>query len=278
MGLDPIEKKPLYHFFPGSKTLSIALFGCNFRCQFCQNHRISQIDSPDYPLNTKSQKEITTPKQLVQRLNQSGSSILSYTYSDPVVWLDYVEQTASLVHQQGKYNCMITNGSFTKSSLQRLLPLIDAFNIDVKGDNAFYQEYCNGALKPVLDAVQMIAKEPLKVLEITTLVIEGLHTKEQIRFLGQELFDRGVQVWHLSRFHPSYKMMGMPATSEAFLDQMLDVAQQSGIPYIYAGNSNLRRNQHTSCPQCHYTGPEMDLSCPQCGTPIYGRFRLSTRV
>jgi len=283
-GLDPIEKKPLYHFHPGANTLSFALFGCNFRCQFCQNHEIAQQDGSGSPHNSA----VTKPELMVRLLERTGSPIMSYTYSDPIVWQDYMLETAELVHGEGKLNCMVTNGSFSAPSLERVLPLMDAFNIDVKGDEDFYRNVCGGSLAPVLDSVAKIAAESSKVVEVTTLLIEGYHDERMLRFLAKELAAAGVKVWHLSRFFPHYHMRHLPPTSEAFLEKMLLIAQDSGIPYVYSGNSALSGWDRTVCPSCrkvlirsHSYGGEAALDvghhiadgkCCNCGEAIYGRF------
>lgn len=288
-GVDPIEKKPLYHFSPGSGTFSFALFGCNYSCTFCQNYHISQIDSPYWPgrENHKKSQQVL-PEDLVHLMAGSGTRIMSYTYSEPLVWQNYMIETARLVRQAGGYNCMITNGSFSPAALKRIVPLIDAFNIDVKGDEPFYRSYCNASLRPVLESVKAIAAMKDKVLEVTTLLIEGVHTEAMVAYLGEQLAEFGVKVWHLSRFFPHYKMMDHRPTSEAFLEQMLHVAKQAGIDHVYAGNSSLTQWERTVCPSCgatlihsHSYGGEAGKECKRtikdgrcifCNEPIYGRF------
>jgi len=289
-GVDPVEKKPFYHVLPGSSTLSVALFGCNLTCRFCQNHRISQMDSPLYPSRAAKRHwpTLLSPEELVETLVSSGVPLMSYTYSEPIVWQDYMLATAKLVHQKGLLNCMVTNGSFSPASLERILPWIDAFNIDVKGDDAFYRHYCGGRLAPVLDAIGTIAATPGKVLEVTTLVIEDVHTAEMLKLIGKDLAQLGVKVWHLSRFFPHYRMADQPPSSELFLLGMLEVARGSGIPYIYAGNSSLSEWEQTCCPSCgtllmashSYAGEAgldcaesvVDGKCQACGEPVYGLF------
>lgn len=288
-GMDPIEKKPMYHLLPGAKTLSFALFGCNLRCQFCQNHDISQPDSSYWPgAKASLESEVTSAKALVMLMQQYDSPIMSYTYSDPIVWQDYMLDVAKQVHRIGRLNCMVTNGSFSTPSLQRVLPFIDGFNIDVKGDEQFYRTYCGGSLDPVLDSVETIAAQSDKILEVTTLLIEGIHDAAMVRLLAQRLAQRQVQVWHLSRFFPHYRMQHRKPTSEAFLQEMLMIAKDSGIPYVYAGNSSLEGWDKTVCPSCHQTLISshtyhskaaleakthiVDGVCERCGEPIYGRF------
>lgn len=290
--VDPIEKKPLYHMLPGSKTLSIALFGCNFHCEFCQNFEMSQPDgfySPEvYASSNMAPPPYVSPQQVVELMLQKGLRVMSYTYSDPIVWQDYMLDTAVLVHEHDGYNCMITNGSFSKTSIERVLPHIDAFNIDMKGDRRFYRDYCSGEQEPVLRSIERIAKEPEKILEVTTMVIEGVHTPQMIKELGRQLSDAGVQVWHLTRFFPHYRMEQHPATSEHFLGTLLEEAGSSSIPYIYAGNSINFSYEATVCPSCGkklisshgYRGEGgteaskniIKGTCISCGERIYGLY------
>ena len=274
--VDPIEKKPLYHFLPGSSTYSFALFGCNFECLFCQNHNISQNDSPYHP--TRFKIATTQPKEIFQEFLSSKTPTVSYTYSDPIVWQDYMLDVASLVKESGRYNCMVTNGSFTQISLERALKYIDAFNIDVKGDESFYKKYCKGKLEPVLDAIETIAKEEDKVLEITSLLIEDIHSLKDVEFLADQLNQRGVKVWHISRFFPHYKMDDYKITSEEYLQQALKIGK-GAVEYLYAGNSSLDQNTETRCPNCHSTVIKnhkvKNLAkgrCLKCNYKIYGKF------
>ena len=290
IAVDPMEKKPMYHFLPGHNTLSIALFGCNYTCTFCQNHSISQKESALFNSIINRRQEEVRCREVVKMLISSGAPVMSYTYSEPIVWQDYMLDIARLVKEHGLLNCMVTNGSFSKSSLERILPLIDAFNIDVKGDEEFYHTYCGGRLQPVLDAVTNIASRDDKVLEVTTMVIEGVHTLDMIETLGRQLHDAGVKVWHLSRFFPHWKMRDINETSERFLEKALECAFRSDIEFIYGGNTMSNTWQATKCPGCdtilvtgrrygtgasHFTAESItDGHCGNCHTSIYGKFGL----
>lgn len=278
LALDPIEKKPLYHFLPGSQSLSLAEQGCNYACEFCQNFEISQK-------GYSCPSEYVSPQQVRAMAQRIDAQSVSYTYSEPSVWQDYMLDVAKLVREDGRRNVMVTNGSFSKESRKDIISLIDAFNVDVKGDDAYYKDICHADLQPVLDNCEAIVKEG-KHLEVTTLLIEGFHTEKMLAELGRQLKDRGVQVWHLSRFFPRYKMEHRKATSEQFLSLMLRKAEESGIPYIYAGNSE--HVDQTYCPHCHtllfsghdYEGTQIeeakehirDGKCVICGQTIYGLF------
>ncbi|WP_320123458.1 AmmeMemoRadiSam system radical SAM enzyme [uncultured Sphaerochaeta sp.] len=269
--IDPVEKKPLYHFLPGTNTLSIAMFGCNLTCTFCQNYAISQR-----AWEAGAQRTYYTAREVVQLARDNRCPSISFTYSEPLVWQDYMVEVATFAKQEGLKTIMVTNGSFSEEALNRISPYIDAFNIDIKGDEAFYRDYCGGSSRPVWKAIEHIA--PSKAhLEITTMVMEGVHTKQMISSIGRRLYSAGVQVWHLSRYFPRYKEQKRE-TSEHFLQEMVKVAKDSQIPFIYPGNSSL--DQNTYCPHCKtslvrrswvFRESIIDHShCPECGRHIYG--------
>ncbi len=276
MGVDPVEKKPLYHFYPGTKTFSLALFGCNLRCTFCQNYQISQ---PEY--KQLVQRRPLPAREAVELALKEGCPSISFTYSEPLVWQDYLMEVSLLAREAGLKTIMVTNGTFSKEALDRLEPIIDAFNIDVKGSDAFYRNYTGGRLKPVLDGIQRIAQGPSH-LEVTTMVMEKVHTIEEICMIAAELKKRSVQVWHLSRYFPRYREH-TPQTSEAYLQQVWEAVQDKGIPFVYRGNSDA--DQTTYCPHCHRalavgwdkgdahaTKAFQNGHCTVCNTEIYGRF------
>lgn len=277
LSVDPVEKKPLYHFLPFTRTLSLAMFGCNLSCTFCQNHQISQIE-----YEGEISYRPVDAQQLPRMANEQRCPSVSFTYSEPLVWQDYMMEVAAACKESSLATIMVTNGTFSEEALARLKPLIDAYNIDVKGNEQFYRDMCNGSLKPVLRGLEVLARSSCHV-EVTTMVMETRHSLEEIRSLGRILGDLGVQVWHLSRYVPRY-LCTDPPTSEAYLQEALSVASFSSIPYVYAGNSSL--GQATCCPSCHtlliedrmardagYAKPLDRGVCPQCGAAIYGRFK-----
>jgi pyruvate formate lyase activating enzyme len=276
VGIDPVEKKPLYHFYPHHKTLSFALFGCNYSCSYCQNYSISQKEY--YP---QREGVLMQPAQLVDEAIKHRCPSISFTYSEPLVWQDYLLEVAHLAKDAGLMTIMISNGSFSTEALDRILPAIDAFNIDLKGDEHFYRSLCSARIEPVLDALEAITGFGAH-LEVTTMVMEGYHTKAVIEYLSSLLVERGVSVWHLSRYFPHYHRREQP-TSERYLASAITQARKSGIAHIYAGNSTLESS--TICPSCgaelvhrdrYTTGPtdaiDRDGRCIHCGTTIYGRF------
>lgn len=276
LNIDPIEKKPLYHFLPGSKTLSVAQSGCNFNCDFCQNWSLSQEEKG-------SRYSYVPPRKLVDLALKSQVPSISFTYSEPIVWQDYVFDVSLLAQAHGIKTIMVTNGSFSQEALERLQPFIDAFNIDLKGDAAYYRTVCKGEIQPVLDSIGYLVSQGNHV-EVTTMLIEGMHDASVIAQLGSALHEKGVQVWHLSRFFPNYKMANRTMTSEDFLSAMVRVAKGSGIPFIYRGNTV--EDDPTICPHCgrilmtshSYDNHAREESrqhlhqgrCEYCHTKIYG--------
>ena len=276
IAIDPVEKKPLYHFLPGSKTLSVAEVGCNFRCHFCQNWQLSQAKQS---LNN----QYMSPKNLVNLALEYKVPSISFTYSEPIVWQDYVIDTAKIAKQNNLKTIMVTNGSFSKEARESLSPLIDAFNIDLKGDSNYYKEICIGNIEPVLEGIKYLI-EAKNHVEVTTLLIEGIHTRKIVDNIAKTLKTCGVKVWHLSRFFPNYKMNDFNATSENFLSEMVNIAKNNGIDFVYGGNTKLPTP--TICPNCKeilisdhisssYIKNNLKIEngkCKFCGTKIYGLF------
>jgi len=275
--VDPIEKKPLYHFYPGSTAFSIALAGCNFRCKFCQNASIA------FPELFERNNEFWDVEDFLAAWRSSGSPTIAYTYSEPTVWQDYLIRTAVPARAEGARTVMVTNGFMTPEAVDRLAPVVDGFNIDLKGDDAFYRSLCRGRHDPVVDMITRVADSG-RHIEVTTMVIPSRHTPGILDELAREIAEAGVQVWHLSRFHPAWRMLDEPATSESFLrDTILRLRERwsDEIPFIYGGNSRQREYLRTECPQCgrlciDRNGRGRDLTdhglCPSCGTAIYGLF------
>lgn len=245
--LDPIEKKPLYHFFPGHQILSAGSFGCNFRCSWCQNSSISQAGSGDFPL----QKQ-TTPRNLLEKAIESEGIGLAYTYNEPTVWYEFMVDTAGLVREAGKKNVVITNGYIQPGPMQELLEVTDAFNVDLKGFSpSFYKLHCGGRLEPVKTSLQTIARKGIH-LEVTFLVIPCLNDdlelfQEMIHWIAGELGEH--TPLHLSRYFPSYQMQ-QHATPLGLLMRMYEMAIES-LHYVYTGNvSGYSAMNSTRCPQC----------------------------
>lgn len=272
-GVDPIEKKPLYHFYPGSKIFSLGTFGCNFSCDFCQNWSISQ-KKPD----TKK----LVPEDVIELAEKKGVTSIAYTYSEPIVWYEFIYQTSKLAHEKGFKNVLVTNGYINPDPLEKLIPYIDAANVDLKsfGDN-FYKEFAGGSLEPVKSTIQLM--EEKIHLEVTNLIINGLNDDEAgleeiFSWLGG--LNRSIPL-HLSRYFPAYKMK-RSATEISTMEKAYDIAQKY-LDYIYLGNMQSDIKNNTYCPECgkelisrNYFQADCRIGgsdCPFCGKEVYGRFK-----
>lgn len=229
MALDPVEKKPLQRFHPGSFILSLGSWGCNFHCSFCQNWQISQ-DIPSY--------EEISPQDAVRlaiQLKKRGNIGIAYTYNEPIIWYEFLRQTAPLIHKAGLYNVVVTNGFIEEAPLRELLPLIDAWNIDIKSfDENFYLRRCKGALSPVKRTIALAAAAAH--VEVTTLLIPGENDKiEEIEKTAHWLSKIDSQIpFHLTRYFPQYKM-SLPATPISTLRSGAAAAKK-WLDYVYIGN------------------------------------------
>ncbi|KAF1085183.1 Radical SAM superfamily protein [Sporotomaculum syntrophicum] len=243
--LDPIEKKPLYHFYPGQLILSLGTVGCNLRCGFCQNWQIAQ----GTPQTTRLEPEQAVELALQQRERGYPCVGLAYTYSEPFMWYEYVYDTARLAHDAGLKNVLVTNGYVNEQPLQTLLPYIDAMNIDVKAfTDDFYRSTCAGRLEPVLRTVETVYGQCH--MEITTLLVTGLNdSPEEIKRLVDWLagIDPNIPL-HFSRYFPNYKL-DLPPTSEETMKMAKNLARQQ-LRYVYLGNVPQLAAADTTCPGC----------------------------
>ena len=245
--IDPIEKKPLNHFLPASRSLSIATAGCNLSCLNCQNWQISQ-GSPDEYADTE-----LMPAEVVNLAESRGCTSISYTYTDPTVYYEYMVDTAKLARQKGLKNVMVSAGYIQKAPLQELCNFIDAANIDLKSfSNELYQSLNGATLKPVLQTLNTLKNSDIW-LEITNLVIPGYtDDKKMIKQMCQWLVDNGFEnvPLHFSRFSPTYQLQDAVTTPVSILDQVYEIAKQAGINYVYIGNVPGHDAQHTYCHHC----------------------------
>lgn len=266
--LDPIEKKPLYHYKPGSFILSVGSFGCNFRCGFCQNHSISQ---------TKPQTQFVEPEELVKlALRQKDNIGLAFTYNEPSIWYEYIRDICEKSQTESLNLILVSNGYISEEPLETLLPFIDAANIDLKAfNNKFYKNVCCGDIKPVMNNIEKMHDK--LHLEITTLLVEGYNDSgDEIEGLCKWISNLNPDIpLHLSRYFPSYKF-DAPATSLDRMEYCSNIAKQY-LNYVYVGNvSNI--NNSTYCPKCggiiiDRTGFSSEVilkngTCPTCGYKI----------
>ncbi|MGC8605324.1 MAG: AmmeMemoRadiSam system radical SAM enzyme [Desulfomonilaceae bacterium] len=278
--VDPIEKKPFFHFLPGTKSFSIATMGCNFKCTFCQNYTISQP-----PHETGEISGINyTPKQLVSMAVESGCESIAYTYTEPTVYYELARDTMILSKEAGLLNVFVTNGYMSRDMLDDARGLIDGANVDLKAFNDhFYTQYCQARLKGVLDSLKYI-KEMGMWLEVTTLLIPGLNDnnseiKDMARFVKNEL---GRETpWHVSRFFPRYKELDLPPTAASDLRKVRQTGLDEGLYYVYTGNLPWEPGEKTYCPGCSYMLIDRvgymiqkyaikNGLCPKCGYKIEG--------
>jgi pyruvate formate lyase activating enzyme len=281
LNLDPVEKKPLFHFYPGTSTLSFGTMGCNLSCSFCQNSSLSM--TPRESGDVRGQK--ISPEELVEAALSAGAASISYTYSEPTIFFEIMRETAALAQQKGLKNIMVSNGFMSPQCLDELKDLIDAANIDLKAfTEAFYQERCGAKLKPVLDNIIRI-HEMGWWLELTTLVIPGLNdSREELsqiaRFIAEDVSPE--VPWHVSRFHPAYKLSDRGPTPAATLETAWKAGKDAGLHYVYVGNMPGHDGERSICPACgdvvmdrsgfRSTPKQLSAgSCSSCKAPIAGR-------
>jgi len=280
--LDPIEKKPLYHFFPGYNILSIGSFGCNLRCDFCQNYHISQkIPKSLVP-------GMTLKKIIAESADAENNIGLAFTYNEPLIWFEFMRDAANLVKEKGLHTVIVSNGYVNKNPLKEITEFIDAFNIDLKAFNdAFYRKLTGAELEPVKQSLKQISNSG-KHLEITTLIIPGQNDdeKEMARETEWIAAELGKDVpLHLSRYFPTYKR-DTPATADGSLKRLFEIASEK-LDYVYIGNSQAEPKQNTFCSVCGAlitvrTGYETktrnlnkDGKCTSCGNLVYKNFIFS---
>jgi pyruvate formate lyase activating enzyme len=280
--IDPIEKKPLNHFYPGSSILSFGTAGCNLSCKFCQNWDISKSKDMDRLMDEAS------PQAIALAAKANAAEAVAYTYNDPVIFAEYAIDTAQACRAQGIRNVAVTAGYIHPAPAREFFAMMDAANVDLKAfTENFYHKLCVGHLQPVLDTLAYIHHATDCWLEITTLLIPGhndipAEIKELTTWIAREL---GPDVpLHFSAFHPDWKMADVPATPPATLSRARRIALDAGLHYVYTGNVHDHEGGTTFCPSCHaalvvrdwYDIRQYDLNpegrCPHCQTAIAGRF------
>jgi pyruvate formate lyase activating enzyme len=277
--VDPIEKKPLFHFHPGSTVYSIATPGCNFRCRWCQNADISQmVREQDLIVGDE-----LAPQEIVAAARQAGCRSVAYTYTEPTIFFEYAYDVARLAHDVALANVFVTNGYMTEEMLEAFNPYLDAANVDLKAfRDETYREYVGARLQPVLDSLKAMKRLGIW-LEVTTLVIPGVNDeprelRDAARFVVQEL---GPETpWHISRFFPAYRMTDVGSTPVVTLQKAREIGREEGLRYIYAGNVGGESN--TVCHECGHVlvrrsgysilqnRIQQDGRCPNCNTMVAG--------
>jgi len=281
--LDPVEKKPLYHFFPGHNILSIGSYGCNMKCDFCQNWQISQSHQSEFKANTSIEK-------LLQEAGLAEKNIgIAFTYNEPVIWFEFMRDTAIKFKEKGFFTVMVSNGFVSREPLNEITKFIDAFNIDLKAFNgAFYKKLTGADLEDVMETLRLIAEKG-KHLEITTLIIPGKNDntdemENQAKWIADEL---GEDVpLHISRYFPMYKRQD-PVTPQSTLDTLLEAAS-AYLKNVYLGNTGSPSGQDTFCKKCGITvtkrygystrllNLDSQGNCIKCGSRVYRYFTCQT--
>jgi pyruvate formate lyase activating enzyme len=277
--VDPIEKKPLFHVMPGSRSYSIATAGCNFHCRHCQNYTISQVDR-----NAPIQGAEKTPQEIVQRAMDNECLSISYTYTEPTIFYEFAYDTARLAREAGLKNVFVTNGYISREALETIAPFLDAANIDLKGfSEGFYRNVVHARLTEVLDSIIEYRKQGIW-LELTTLIIPGLNDSEaELQGLASFIVaNLGIDTpWHVSQFYPTYKLIDRPRTPVATLRRARDIGRAAGLRYVYEGNVPGEGGENTFCPSCSSvlikrygyvieTDRINNGACPDCGAAIAG--------
>lgn len=287
--IDPIEKKPLFHFYPGSSAYSFGTFGCNFRCGNCQNYDISQMFElkgkvDKYPHLNLGQK--LSPEEIVREAQKNNCISIAYTYNEPTIFLEYALETMKLARKKGLKNVWVSNGFMTNKTLDLIIPYLDAINIDIKSfDDKFYLINCGSRLQPVLTNCKRLAREKNVWLEITTLIIPTLSDnldmiKKIAQFIKNELGD--IVPWHISAFSGtiSWKLKDIPSTPLETIKKVYKIGKDIGLKYVYGGNVDDTELENTYCPKCESiviervgyftTRYDIDGKCPACDEKIEG--------
>lgn len=278
--VDPIEKKPLFQFLPGTRSYSIATVGCNFRCGNCQNYDISQMPKEHGTIIGQE----TTPEEIVSAAKRTNCASIAYTYSEPTIFYEYALDIAKLAKKENIKNVFVTNGYITPEALTKIAPYLNAANIDLKSfSDEFYRKNCGAHLQPILDAIKLHKKLDIWT-EITTLIIPSLNdTEQELRQIAEFINNEaGPETpWHISAFHPTYKLIELPRTPIQILRRAREIGLETGLKYVYEGNVPGEIGENTYCPNCQKTlikrrGYQVlqnkikDSKCPYCETKIDG--------
>jgi len=284
LNIDPIEKKPFYHFLPGSFSLSLATVGCNFSCLNCQNWEISQGPK----LNSQIIGEKVSVKRIIQTAKSNQVASISYTYTEPTIFVDFALEIMKEAKKENLQNNWVSNGFMSSEVLETIIPYLDAINIDLKSfSDEFYQKYCGGRLNPILENLKKIKKAGIW-LEVTTLIIPTLNDKEEeikkiANFIKTELGEE--TPWHITQFSPllSWKLQELPETPKETLIKFWNLGKKVGLKYVYTGNVPGLDSENTYCPQCDtllierygYLIKRFDKKgiCPKCGYKLEGKFK-----
>lgn len=277
--VDPVEKKPLFHFYPGTYSYSIATVGCNFRCLHCQNYEISQMPKD----RRRILGEEISAEEVVEDTLRTGCDTISYTYTEPTIFMEFAYDTAKIATERGIKNIFVTNGYMTREALEAIRPYLHAANVDLKSfRDDFYKRVCGASLAPVLDSIRLMKELGIWV-EITTLIIPTKNdSEEELREIARWIscLDPSIP-WHVSGFYPAYKMLNLPRTPVDILHRAREIGLEEGLRYVYTGNVPGDPGENTFCYNCRKVLIERygffvrrnlieEGRCPHCGTKIDG--------
>jgi pyruvate formate lyase activating enzyme len=279
--IDPIEKKPLFHFLPSTGALSVGTYGCNFTCQWCQNWQMSQVRQRE-PQALGA--DDLSPEQIVDICRSRDIPTIAYTYNEPTVFFEYTYDTAKLAHERGIKNVYVSNGFMTEELLDVLTPYLDGINIDLKGfTEALYEDYVGARLAPVKRNITHLAQEADVWVEVTTLIIPDLNDADaELRAIAQWLVETDPQIpWHVTAYYPTHRMRDRPRTPPSTLQRAYDIGKEAGLAYVYVGNVPDATRENTYCPVCDEllikrmgystrTTWKTPGSCPNCNADIAG--------
>jgi len=254
--IDPVEKKPVFHFLPGSKIFSLGTLGCNFACSFCQNWGTSQALRENKKEDVEKRLEHAPvsllPEDIVTHCIEQKIPAIAFTYNEPAIFFEYAFDTIQLAQKHGIKTVFVSNGFESGGAIEKLSPVLDAINIDLKSFNPeFYQKTCKAQLYPVLETIKAFAQSPVWV-EITTLIIPGKNDSEtELTKIAEFIASLSKDIpWHISAFHPDYKMTDVSSTQKAILDKAFEIGKKVGLNYIYVGNVSDTERATTYCPGC----------------------------
>ncbi len=283
--IDPVEKKPLFHFYPGHRTLTIATPGCNLHCKGCQNWEISQVPKGEVFKNRFFEETMVPPELIVEKALEEGCESISYSYSDPTIFAEYMIDVARLARERGLKNIMVTAGYINPQPLEEIDRFMDAYSIDLKffSDEA-YRKYSKGRLQPVLETIKFVFERG-RWVELTTLIVPRYLDETQIRSIAEWIAGELAPwvPWHLSRFFPHYRATDLPPTPVEDLERAYRIGKEVGLDYVYVGNLMGNKHESTFCPNCGnevigrrgYFITRVDLKgnlCGRCGYEIKGVF------
>lgn len=288
VNIEPVEKKPLFHFLPGEKIFSLGTIGCNFGCEFCQNWEISQLPKTIDAIRQtgyERQQETWMPETIVQHCLESKIPMIAYTYNEPTIWTEYAYETMKLAKEKGIKNIWVSNGFMSQETLDLISPYLDAINIDLKSfSEDFYKNICKARLEPVKENIKKIHEKGIW-LEVTTLIIPKINDSDkELQQIAKFLKNISENIpWHISAFYPGYKMVDISSTPKESLIKAYQIGKQAGLKYVYIGNTPDAEYESTYCPKCNFLlikrlGLDMienkiqDGKCPKCNTEIKGIF------